>query len=112
MQITKDIRPVIGSLAWSWLLAFIPTLIIWLSWTTIQFRVDGNSLEKKAGLLSKQTTNVDLSKVQTISTEESLLKGGTLVVHTNVGTESFAPIKNPGDVATQLRQQVEGNKNR
>lgn len=104
MNIEKDIRPVLASLAWSWLLAFIPTLVIWLRWQTVQTTVDGTSLTQKRGFLSKSYVNIDMSKVQNITGSESLFKGGSLTIYTTAGTEELQFIKDPSRVATELRR--------
>ncbi|GAA4915931.1 PH domain-containing protein [Nesterenkonia rhizosphaerae] len=106
MKIKKDARPVLWSLAWSWILFFIPTLLIWVKWNSVKTTVSGTSITQKSGRVAKSYVNIDMSKVQNITATESPFKGGTLTVHTTSGTEELKYIKNPGEAANTLRQLV------
>ncbi|GAB3191958.1 PH domain-containing protein [Nesterenkonia suensis] len=103
MHIEKDTRPVAASLAWSWILAFIPTLFVWLKVASVETTVSGKTVTQRRGFVGKQYANVDLAKVQNINGAESLFKGGSLTFHTTAGQEEFLYIKDPQKVANQLR---------
>lgn len=107
--IEKDWKALVGNALWSWILAFIPLMVVAIKIATTSYSYDGEyTLTYNFGLISKKAINVDLRRVKSISASDSPFSGGRLVILENSGeTEVFPYVKDARNIATRLRQLVD-----
>lgn len=111
MRIETDYKAVVMSWFWSWMLWFIPTLVIWLAVKNTVYALDGNVLVNTTGVFTKQTKLIELFRVKTITATQGLFSGGVLTLEFQDGTlQTCKYVKNPSVVATGLRAIVESSK--
>lgn len=106
-DIPVDWRPVGWSLAWSWLLAFIPTAVIAIRVANSRFALTDDAVIVRTGLVTKKTEHVELYRVRDVAASENVFSGGRLALTLQDGTAQVVqPIKDADSVARQVRALV------
>lgn len=104
---------VVGSLFWSWILAFIPSILLLLRQLKTELGITNKRVIVKAGLLSSTTKETTLDKVQNVTFYQPLLgrifNYGTVVIQTaaTLGREGLRGVCNPKQVRDTLVEQIE-----
>lgn len=100
----KDYRPALISLTYSWILLFIPTIVMALRIKSTTLRVSETTIHYETGTLTKNFQNIDLYQVHSVGATESVLTGGTIVVTMSDGTKhKLEHIPNAGEISTKFR---------
>ncbi|MFP5211234.1 MAG: PH domain-containing protein [Acidobacteriota bacterium] len=104
---------VLFSLIWSWVLMFIPSLLLFLRLSHTELGITSKRVIVKTGLLSSSTKESTLDKVQNVTFRQSLLgklfNYGTVVIQTaaTYGGEGLRGVKDPTVVRDTLLEQME-----
>ena len=104
---------VLFSLVWSWIFIFIPSLLMFLRLSHTELGITSKRVIVKTGLLSSNTKESTLDKVQNVSCRQPLLgklfNYGTVVVQTaaTYGGEGLRGVKDPTMVRATLLEQIE-----
>jgi uncharacterized membrane protein YdbT with pleckstrin-like domain len=87
-------------------------------WGTINFVVTSDRIIYRSGVIAKQGIEIPLERVNTIFSHqgiiERLLRSGDLVIESGGerGRQTFADIRNPLEVQSEIYRQIEDNQNR
>ncbi|PPI53165.1 PH domain-containing protein [Rathayibacter toxicus] len=107
VTIETDWRPVLWSLLWAWSLSWIPSLVMALRTAGKSYTVADDAVTIRTGLVSKHTQHVELYRVRNVSSSESAIAGGKVVLAMHDGTSHMVgPIKNADQVGTRIRAAV------
>jgi len=104
---------VLGSLLWSWILAFIPSILLLLRQLKTELGITNKRVIVKAGLFSSTSKETTLDKVQNVTFYQPLLgkifNYGTVVIQTaaTLGREGLRGVSNPKQVRDTLVEQIE-----
>ncbi|EAC8986584.1 PH domain-containing protein [Listeria monocytogenes] len=76
----------IPSLLWSWIIVWIPSMIVAFKIATTKYTVTGNQLTITTGLLNKKKEGIDLYRIKDISSNQSIFGYGNIHItdHNNV----------------------------
>lgn len=105
IEVKKDWRGIIPSLLWSWILAWIPSIIIAINIYLTKYELQSNgTLLHKSGVIRQRYTNIDLYRVKNASAEINLISGGKLILTNSDGSIQVLPyIKNADQIANVIR---------
>ena len=87
-------------------------------WGTINFVVTTDRIIYRSGVVAKQGIEIPLERVNTIFSHqgiiERMLRSGDLVIESGgeQGRQTFADIRNPLEVQSEIYRQIEDNQNR
>src|SRR5258708_6374615 len=101
------------SLLFSWVFLFLPTLWLLLVVSKTELGITSKRVIVKTGVLSSNTKETTLDKIQNVTFRQSLLgrlfNYGTVVVQTGAtyGREGLRAIKDPKQVRDVLLEQME-----
>jgi uncharacterized membrane protein YdbT with pleckstrin-like domain len=101
------------SLLWSWLLLFIPTLLLYLRYIRTELGVTDRRVIEKSGILSVTTAETTLDKVQNVTFSQSILGRifdyGTVVIQSaaTMGAEGIRGVSGPKEVRDTILQQMD-----
>ena len=108
MTFEKDTRPIIASALWSWILIWIPTLIIWMRVKNTATRLEGGVITHTTGAVTKSTTNIDLYRVKSVSSQDSFFTGGSLsFTYSDGSTETLRYIRNATELSPRFRTLID-----
>lgn len=97
-----NILPVVLSALWSWMLLFIPTLLLIMRYLHTEFAVTNKRLVIKHGTFSSNTTEMPLDKVNNTSYSQGILgkmfNYGTVSFVTSGATMPFKFVANPKEL--------------
>ncbi|MBU3966147.1 MAG: PH domain-containing protein [Euryarchaeota archaeon] len=98
---------------WSWILLFIPLIIVVLKYITTEFAVTNQRIVIKHGIISKNIDEAPLDKIQNITFRQSFIGRifdyGTIVVQTaaTFGGDNFPYIMNPNKLRKTVSEQMD-----
>ena len=92
--------------------------ITYLSWSTTNFVVTTDRLISRRGVLSKDSIEIPLEKINTVFSRRSLFEriigSGDLEIESagEQGSQTFTDIRDPMEVQNEIYHQKEGNENK
>jgi membrane protein YdbS with pleckstrin-like domain len=101
------------SFLWSWILLFIPTLLLYLRYKRTELGVTERRVIEKSGILSVTTAETSLDKVQNVTFRQPVLgrifNYGTVVIQSaaTMGAEGIRGVSSPKRVRDTILQQIE-----
>lgn len=104
---------VVGSLVWSWMFAFLPSLFVLLRQMRTELGITNRRVIVKAGVLSSTTTETTLDKVQNVTFRQpmfgKIFNYGTVVIQSAaaLGREGLFGVSNPTLVRDTILEQIE-----
>ncbi|MDD3065983.1 MAG: PH domain-containing protein [Endomicrobiaceae bacterium] len=104
---------IVISLLYSWIILFIPTLIAFLRFVTTKFIVTNKRVIIKYGILSHNTEEAPLDRVNNINLQQSFLGRifgyGTVIVQTaaEFGQTTFSYVSDPKKLKKSIFDQME-----
>jgi len=106
ININVDTIPFYVSIAWGWILGFIPTIIMFVRMYTTHFKVDSNLLVESKGLINKTYKTVDLYRIKNVSATYSPFWTGGVLKFELQGNETviFDLVQKPEDLLSGIRQ--------
>jgi len=106
ININVDTIPFYVSIAWGWILGFIPTIIMFVRMYTTHFKVDSNLLVESKGLINKTYKTVDLYRIRNVSATYSPFWTGGVLKFELQGNETviFDLVQKPEDLLSGIRQ--------
>jgi len=106
ININVDTIPFYVSIAWGWILGFIPTIIMFIKTYTTHFKVDSNLLVESKGLINKTYKTVDLYRIKNVSATYSPFWTGGVLKFELQGNETviFDLVQKPEDLLSGIRQ--------
>lgn len=108
MTFQKDYRPLIVNACWAWILIWIPTIVMAMAISNTRARLDGGVLTYTTGAVTKRTTNIDLYRVRSVSSEDSFFAGGSLTFTYGDGTsDRLRYIRNANDLSPRFRALID-----
>ena len=111
MEIKTDWRPVWWSLAWSWLLMFIPSILMAIEAYGVRYSISDGALHASQGMMTKRHVVVELYRVKTIEASENVFSGGRVFITNQDGSSHvFKYVANPAAVVSMIRQAVSGDR--
>jgi len=106
ININVDTIPFYVSIAWGWILGFIPTIIMFVRMYTTHFKVDSNLLVESKGLINKTYKTVDFYRIKNVSATYSPFWTGGVLKFELQGNETviFDLVQKPEDLLSGIRQ--------
>jgi uncharacterized membrane protein YdbT with pleckstrin-like domain len=104
------------SLLWSWMLFFIPTILLFLRLMHTELGITDRRVLVKAGLFSTTAMETGLDKIQNVTFREPLLgklfNYGTVIIQSggSHSREGLRGIKNPKLVRDTLLEQMDSHR--
>lgn len=111
--VEMDWRPVWWSLVWSWVLMWIPTVLVGMKVASTSISLGDNSVQVRSGMVTKRTSHIDLYRVRDVSSSESTMAGGRVTLNMQDGTvHQLGPIRRPDAIAAALKRTVASERDR
>ena len=104
IKITKT--PIYISLLWSYLLYFIPTIVIALKLKNSRYEYDDDQIIVEKGVFKKQQDAINLSFVLDVQGSSNIFKYGKVILKTRHKIITMDYVKDPLEVARVLRDIV------
>lgn len=107
MEIRKDYRPVWWSLVWSYLLLWVPTIVMGAAASSVKYEVTAGGFVARSGIFIKRAEVVELYRIKNLASVESAFGGGrVIIVNSDGSSHTYKYIREPDRVVLALREQI------